>query len=61
MGWHPDSVRGLSLSDFAMAFDGWTMANCPPPKGPDFSDESLAELDAIVADERVKLWQRQGL
>lgn len=61
MNWHPDGVRSVSLSDFATAFDGWQMANCPTPAGPDFSDEALAVLDAIVEAERVKMWQRQGV
>jgi hypothetical protein len=61
MNWRPDHVRATSLSDFATSFDGWTMVNCPTPDGPDYSDEELARLDAIVEDERVKMWQRQGV
>ncbi len=61
MGWHPDEVRSTSLSDFSTSFDGWEAANCPQSDGPDYSDEALAKLDAIIEEERVNMWQRQGV
>jgi len=59
MGWTPQQVRALSLSDFEAAFDGWMAAHCPQPDGPDYSPEQVARLDAIVEEERVKAWLRK--
>ena len=47
MGWRPEDVRGVTLSDFNAAFEGYQLAN-GIDTGPDVSDEAMKDLDDLM-------------
>lgn len=53
MGWHPDQVRNLSVSDFLCAFEGWKMINCAET-GPNLSDDEIDDLAALMAEDEAR-------
>jgi uncharacterized protein (UPF0276 family) len=46
MGWTPDQVRALSLSDFAAALEGWSLAQGGKPP---LKEDDVAMLDDLMA------------
>lgn len=46
MGWHPDQVRSLSLSDLMAAFEGWQMAHGIQPASA--MEQALEELEELM-------------